>query len=229
MSIVYIYAATPQKLRMLKEFLQKTDTVSMDAAQKTNASSKPENAISPSSGAPTPSFDFKGLEKRLSALIEKEGGTVNLSFGYVVLSSVVHGQYDRAQKELENVYGGFEAFPQFIVRSKRFVEHAKGLVTAIKTKHEVGKSPHINKSKQKELSDRIAEHFIDLKKTLMTIEKVQKSVRASDLSSTIYFFKASFYSFLAVFVAYTIFVNAFNSDTFSFRDLFQYFDFYWPD
>lgn len=201
----------------------------MDAAQKTNASSTPENAISPSTGSPTPSFDFKGLEKRLSALIEKEGGAGNLSFGYVVLSSVVHGQYDRAQKELENVYGGFEEFPQFIVRSKRFVEHAKGLVTAIKTKHEVGKSPHINKSKQKELSDRIAEHFIDLKKTLMTIEKVQKSVRASDLSSTIYFFKASFYSFLAVFVAYTIFVNAFNSDTFSFRDLFQYFDFYWPD
>jgi hypothetical protein len=175
----------------------------MEAANKTN-----ENV--------TPSFDFKGLEKRLAALIERDGGNHNLSFGYVVLSSVVHGQYDRAQKELENVYIGFEEFPAFVVRSRRFVEHAKGLVGAIKTK-------------QQELSDRIAEHFIDLKKTLMTIEKVQKSVRASDLSSTIYFFKASFYSFVAVFVAYTIYVNAIYSDTFSFRDLFQYFDFYWPE
>jgi hypothetical protein len=201
----------------------------MDAAKKTDANLSIANANSSSGGAVAPSFDFKGLEKRLSALIEKDGGSRNLSFGYVVLSSVVHGQYDRAQKELENVYTGFEEFPAFVVRSKRFVEHAKGLVVAIKTKHEVGKSPHINKSKQKELSDRIAEHFIDLKKTLMTIEKVQKSVRASDLSSTIYFFKASFYSLLAVFVAYTIFVNALYSDTFSFRDLFQYFDFYWPD
>lgn len=174
-------------------------------------------------------FDFKGLEKRLSEMIEKEGSKKNLSFGYVVLSSVVRGQYDRAQKELESVFLGFEEFPAFAVRSKRYVEHAKGLVTAIKTKHEVGKSPHINKSKQKELSDRIAEHFIDLKKTLMTIEKVQKSVRASDLSSTIYFFKATFYSLLAVFVAYTIFVNAFYSDSFSFRDLFQFFSLYWPD
>jgi hypothetical protein len=201
----------------------------MDAAKKTDANLSIANANSSSGGAVAPSFDFKGLEKRLSALIERDGGSRNLSFGYVVLSSVVHGQYDRAQKELENVYTGFEEFPAFVVRSKRFVEHAKGLVVAIKTKHEVGKSPHINKSKQKELSDRIAEHFIDLKKTLMTIEKVQKSVRASDLSSTIYFFKASFYSLLAVFVAYTIYVNAIYSDTFSFRDLFQYFDFYWPE
>ncbi len=229
MSIVYIYNATPQVPSKLKVFLQKTDTDCMDAERKKNSSSSQENVILQSSGGATPSFDFKGLEKRLSALIERDGGNRNLSFGYVVLSSVVHGQYDRAQKELENVYIGFEEFPAFVVRSRRFVEHAKGLVTAIKTKHEVGKSPHINKSKQKELSNRIAEHFIDLKKTLMTIEKVQKSVRASDLSSTIYFFKASFYSFLAVFVAYTIFVNAFNSDTFSFRDLFQYFDFYWPE
>ncbi len=201
----------------------------MDAARKTNSSSSHGNSLTSSTGGANPSFDFKGLEKRLSALIERDGGNRNLSFGYVVLSSVVHGHYDRAQKELENVYSGFEEFPAFVVRSRRFVEHAKGLVVAIKTKHEVGKSPHINKSKQKELSDRIAEHFIDLKKTLMTIEKVQKSVRASDLSSTIYFFKASFYSFLAVFVAYTIFVNAMYTDTFSFRDLFQYFDFYWPD
>ena len=201
----------------------------MDAAKKTNPTSSQDVAISPSTGGASPSFDFRALEKRLTDLIEKDGGSSNLSFGYVVLSCVVHGHYGRAQKELECVYSGFEEFPGFIMRSKRFVDHAKSLVDAIKTKHEVGKSPHINKSKQKELSDRIVEHFIDLKKTLMNIEKVQKSVRANDLSSTIYFFKASFYSFVAVFVAYTLFVNAFNSDTFAFRDLFQYFNFYWPD
>ena len=200
----------------------------MNTANKSNSDALIEKAMVSSTGGLAPSFDFKGLEKRLTDLIEKDGGNRNLSFGYVVLSSVIHGQYDRAQKELESVYSGFDEFPAFVVRSKRFVEHAKGLVTAIKTKHEVGKSPHINKSKQKELSDRIAEHFIDLKKTLMTIEKVQKSVRASDLSSTIYFFKACFYSCLAVFVAYTVYVNAFYSDTFSFRDLFQFFDLQWP-
>ncbi len=201
----------------------------MNSAGKNDPNLLPEEVLKSGRGTGSLAFDFKGLEKRLTDLIERDGGQRNLSFGYVVLSSVVHGQYDRAIKELENVFIGFEDFPAFVVRSRRFVEHAKGLVVAIKTKHQVGKSPHINKSKQKELSNRIAEHFIDLKKTLMTIEKIQKSVRASDLSSTIFFFRACFFSFLAVFVAYTIYVNAFYSDTFSFRDLFSLFEFQLPD
>jgi hypothetical protein len=216
-------------LHQLKGFARKADKDCMDSANKLAPSSEQKSTPETSSGGATLSFDFKGLEKRLADLIDKDGGGRKLSFGYVVLSSVVRGQYDRAQKELESVYVGFEEFPAFAERSKRFVEHAKGLVMAIKTKHEVGKSPHINKSKQKELSNRIAEHFVDLKKTLVTIEKVQKSVRASDLSSTIFFFKACFYSLLAVFAAYTIYVNAMYSDTFSFRDIIQFFDFQWPD
>jgi hypothetical protein len=201
----------------------------MDAADKSNSSSPQPLMLAPPPAGSSVAFDFKGLEKRLSEIIDKDGGPRNnISFGYVVLSSVVRGQYDRAQKELENVYIGFESFPAFATKSQRFVEHAKGLVSAIKTKHEVGKSPHINKSKQKELSDRIAEHFVDLKKTLVTIEKIQKSVRAGDLSSTIYFFKTCFYSFLTVFIAYTVYMNI-QSEAFSFVDLISYFNFQWPD
>ncbi|MBY0384152.1 hypothetical protein K2X05_03250 [bacterium] len=172
----------------------------------------------------------KGLEKRLGELIEQDavrGG--HISFGYVVLTSVAQGNYDRATKELESVGIGFEGYPAFEARSRRFVEHAKGLVLAIKTKNEVGKSPHVNKSKQKELSDRITEHFVDLKRTLIIIEKVQKSVRSADLGSTVFFFKTCFYSIAALFIFYTIYQNSIYSDTFSLRDLFSFFEFQWPD
>ncbi len=198
----------------------------MSAAE--NHSNKEESS-SPSTSERV-AFDIRHLEKRLAGLIERdEKDKSRISFGFVVLTCVAQGQYDRALLELDAVSHGFEEYPAFEVRARRFIEHAKGLVSAIRTKHQVGKSPHVNKSKQKELSDRITEHFVDLKRTLIVIEKVQKSVRATDLSSTILFFKTCFFALVVVFLFYTAYQNSAYSNTFSLRDLFDLFTFQLPD
>lgn len=139
--------------------------------------------------------DIRHLEARLASLMESgDGGrSAQISFGFTVLSSVAQGQYDRAMEELESVGLGFEQYRLFKVRTYRYVEHAKSLVNAIRIKHMIGRSTHVNKSKQKELSDKIADHFLELKNTIVMIEKIQKNVRAEDLSSTIYFVKTVFY------------------------------------
>ncbi len=144
--------------------------------------------------------DIRHLESRLASLIENgEGGrSAYISFGFTVLSSVAQGQYDRAMEELESVGVGFEQYRLFKVRTHRYVEHAKSLVNAIRIKHMIGRSTHVNKSKQKELSDKIADHFLELKTTIVMIEKIQKNVRAEDLSSTIYLVKTVFYAIAAM-------------------------------
>lgn len=174
-------------------------------------------------------FSITNLENRLSSLIDVSENKNRVSFGYVVLTCVSQGQYDRALLELDSVGQGFEEYPAFEIRARRFIDHAKGLVSAIRTKHQVGKSPHVNKSKQKELSDKITEHFVDLKRTLIVIEKVQKSVRAKDLGSTILFFKTCFFATVVLFLCYTVYQNSAYSNTFSFRDLLDLFTFQWPD
>ncbi len=141
--------------------------------------------------------DIRHLQSRLASLLESRetnGDKQSISFGFTVLSSVAQGNYERAFAELESVGEGFEQYRLFKVRTYRFVEHAKSLVSAIRVKHMIGRSAHVNKSKQKELSDKIADHFMELKNTIVMIEKIQKSVRAEDLSSTIYFVKTLFYS-----------------------------------
>lgn len=173
-------------------------------------------------------FDIKHLEKRLAELIELDQKKNKVSFGFLVLTCVAHGQYERAFAELDSVGEGLEEYELFEARSRRFVEHAKSLVAAIKTKHMVGKSPHVNKSKQKELSDRIAEHFMDLKRTIIVIEKIQKSVRTEDLSSTVIILKTAFVSCLAIFIAYTVYINSPGSAGFSFRDISELFSFVYP-
>lgn len=173
--------------------------------------------------------DIKNLQNRLHSLIENDRFKNKISFGSVVLKSVAQGDYDRAIKELELVGIGFEEYPAFAVRTQRQVEHAKSLVLAIKTKHEVGKSAHINRSKQKELSDKITEHFVELKKTLINIEKIQKSVRSSDLSSATVFFKSSFFAVAAVFLVYTFYQVSHLASDFSLMDIFGFFTLMWPE
>lgn len=139
--------------------------------------------------------DIRHLEARLASMIESEGDRhKQISFGFTVLSCVAQGNYDRAMEELETVGEGFEQYRLFKVRTHRYVEHAKSLVNAIRIKHMIARSSHVNKSKQKELADKIADHFLELKTTIVMIEKIQKNVRAEDLSSTIYFVKTVFYA-----------------------------------
>lgn len=144
---------------------------------------------------------FKNLEKRLEELLNEEGPKSRVSFGFMVLSCVVQGNYERALTELDSTAMGIEGYPEFTEKSSRYIEHAKSLVLAIKTKKEIGLSPHINKSKQKELGDRIAEHFMDLKKCIIIIEKIEKGIRAKDLGSSVYIIISLYFSVVGLFVA----------------------------
>lgn len=151
--------------------------------------------------------DIRHLESRLEAMIDThEDGTKNrISFGVTVLSCVAQGNYDRALKELECVGDGLEAYYLFKILSRRYVDHAKSLVASIKAKYMVGRASRISKSKQKELSDKIADHFLELKTTIIMIEKIQKNVRAEDLGSTVYLVKTLFYAVMVVALAASFF------------------------
>jgi len=172
--------------------------------------------------------DINNLEKRLAELLEQDVPGSRISFGFAVLSSVARGNYERALAELEAVGNGLEEYRLFEFRSRRFVEHAKSLVVAIRAKHSVGKSSNVNKSKQKELSDKIAEHFVDLKRTIIVIEKIQKSVRSEDLSSTILFFKTGYISAIAVLGAYAFYHFYPEFQSITWKEFFSFFFWNWP-
>lgn len=144
------------------------------------------------------------LQQRLEELISEQGTRSSVSFGFVVLSCVVQGNYDRAFTELNNVGRGLEDYPQFEQESRRFIEHSKSLVSAIKTKRMISLTPQINKAKKRELTEKIMEHFIELKKSIITIEKIEKRVRAEDLSATIAVLKTIYVTAMAIFATYVV-------------------------
>jgi hypothetical protein len=150
------------------------------------------------------SFEVTNLKKRLYELLKKDEKLSNTgSFGFVVLSSIVQGHYERAKAELDMVHIGLEEYTDFEKRARRFIEHAKSLVVAIKIKYELCNSEQVGKTKEKELANIIIEHFVDLRKSIIAIEKIQKSVRSSDLKSTTYFLKILFFAIAAIFLMYS--------------------------
>lgn len=145
--------------------------------------------------------ETSNLQDQLEDLIQEKSERGSGSFGYMVLNSVVQENYDRAMAELKSVTKGLDNYPDFGKQAQRFITHAKSLVNAIKTKRSISGSPHVNKARKKELTEKITEHFIELRRCIVTIEKMEKRVRVADLSSTIIFFKAVFGSLVAITVA----------------------------
>lgn len=172
--------------------------------------------------------DINSLNKRLAEMLEQDIPGSRISFGFTVLNAVAQSNYDRALEELERVGVGLEEYRLFEFRARRFIEHAKSLVVAIRAKHTVGRSLSVNKSKQKELSDKIAEHFMDLKRTIIIVEKIQKSVRSEDLSSTVLVIKSVFFAVVSVLVYFAMSRLAPDVDIDMLTELGGLFSWTWP-
>lgn len=156
--------------------------------------------------AKKPSYEVNNLKKRLYELLKKdEKLSKGVSFSFVVLSCAAQAQYERAINELDMVHVGLEDYKEFEVRARRYIDHSKSLVEAIKLKFTACMSEQASKSVQKELGDKIIDHFHELRKSVRAIEKIQKSVRSQDMSSTALFLRIFFFSVLMMFIAYTAF------------------------
>lgn len=137
------------------------------------------------------------FEQRLSRRI-KSGAS---GFRYMVLHYVVTKKYDEAIKEIEAYIDEKEDFPVFRSRTAPYLTHCKDLVSAIRNKREFPSLGALAVSKQKELFDKVIEHFDELRSVLKRIEAIGHEVRLEDLRSTTIFLKSIIYSFLAVLTA----------------------------
>ena len=127
---------------------------------------------------------LEGLLKEGIKTDSQEDAIDGLTYGHAILAAVVYERYDMAVEELETILGIKADYPDFGDKAGRFVQHAKSIVRAIKAKRAVGKLPHVSKTKQKELTVALGQHFKELRACIGNIEKVERFVRKEDLSST---------------------------------------------
>lgn len=135
------------------------------------------------------------ISARMKASAKDAGGPGSLR--NLILTSIASDNYQRAIDDIKEYLDSKNEYPQFRVRSERYLSYAVDLVNAIKAKRSFPGMQHLSMSKQQELFDRAMEHFEDLKVTLKKVEQIEKEVRLDDVRSTVWVVKALVYCLFA--------------------------------
>lgn len=121
-----------------------------------------------------------------------------------ILMLTLNEHYDAAIKELKVYLNAKSEYPQFASRTSRYASHSFDLINAIKTKRSFPGLSSLSTSKQQELQERALEHFDELKRMLLRIEKIDYELRLDDIRSTVWVIQAMFTGAVLVLAVYIV-------------------------
>lgn len=115
-----------------------------------------------------------------------------------ILKLVSAEDYPRALEQLKAFLELRPEYPQFKVRSERYITYAVDLINGIKAKRNLAGVKQLASAKQQELYDKALGHFDDLRKTLKKVERIEHEVKLEDIKSTVWVVKALGYCIFAI-------------------------------
>lgn len=142
----------------------------------------------------------KEIRNKLRERLKNRDGSSGSGIRSSILRLVVDDQYEQAIEELASYIDGRAAYLEFQVRTKSYVQHSSELILAIQNKRNLPGLGALSLAKRQELSEKVVDHYEDLKHTLKMIEKVERDVRLTDARSTIWFIQAGWYAIIVLFV-----------------------------
>ena len=117
-----------------------------------------------------------------------------------ILGAIAGEHYDRAVQDIDDYVESKSAFPEYRVRTARYVAQCKELIRAIQAKRGLPGVENLTMSKQQALSDKAMEHFEQLKLMLAKMEALYVEVKMDDVRSTVWVLKAIVYCTFALLV-----------------------------
>src|SRR5688572_12563216 len=100
--------------------------------------------------------DVSTMEKRIAKLIGP-AGKVNF-LAYSILSMVAHRNYEHALREMDFFFEMKSEYPELAFITERYVERAKEMIEAIKTKRDAPGDVH-SMARRQEASDHLIRYF----------------------------------------------------------------------
>lgn len=119
----------------------------------------------------------------------------------IVLEAVVGEEYEKSIKILKEYLEADSAYPNFRLKTERYILHCIDLIHAIRTKRSFPGINSLTRTKQQELRDKFKEHFKELVITLRKIESALDELRLNDVKSTRIVIKSFWLSLVVVFVS----------------------------
>lgn len=118
-----------------------------------------------------------------------------------ILEAVINEEYERSLKMLKEYLESDSHYPNFRLKTERYILHCIDLIHAIRTKRSFPGISSLTRTKQQELRDKFKEHFKELLVTLKKIESAIDELRLNDVKSTRIVVKSFWLSLVVVFVS----------------------------
>ena len=147
------------------------------------------------------------LQKKLEE--HKPTGPIS-SLTKTVLNKVVTANYEMARKDLVSYIEHQGEKLNLTKRAKPYADHCEDIIFAIEAKRNFPGLSSLSKSKQQEISDRVLEHFEELKAYLGKIERVENEIKMNDVRSTVWVVQSLCFS-VAIVLAVLFFKTDFAS------------------
>jgi hypothetical protein len=153
-----------------------------------------------------PKVDYETLERERSLALQRDIqiqlanqklGKID-SLRHVVLKSVVSGDYEKAEFDLDRFIQLKKDYANFAPRTTGHFQHARELINAIRAKRNFPNKSALTMAKQQEILDHVLGHFEQLKSILHQIEKISREMALDDLRSTVILLRVFCYSILAI-------------------------------
>ncbi len=157
--------------------------------------------------SPAPAVDYQALETdkaheielRIRKELNRQIGPHLGELRQGILQLVANNEYDSAVDELQLYVDHKTKYPLFQQRVETYVRHCKNLIYAIQAKRNFPSSVVLSYARQQELSEKVREHFEELKHYLKKIERVEREVKLDDMRSTVWVLKTLTYCLFALF------------------------------
>jgi GTPase len=141
-----------------------------------------------------PQINYQAIESQVSKVVQLElteklkrhnwGQTGGLRS--IILRLIVAGDHERAIAEIKGYIASKHDYVAFQVRVEGHIQHCCDLIRAIQNKRNLPGLGTLSLAKRQELSEKVVEHFEELKNYLKQIERVEREVRMDDSRSTVW-------------------------------------------
>ncbi|MBK9293390.1 MAG: hypothetical protein IPM57_02940 [Oligoflexia bacterium] len=143
------------------------------------------------------------IEKNMELQVEGTGSHVG-SLQHTVMTAVSEKKYDEACDALNKYKESRKYYPSYAIKTDKLFVHAEELIQAIKAKKNFPNLAGLTQNKQEELSQKVKEHWEELRICLRRVKTIERDLETEDAKSSLWVVRAVMFATMLILIVFII-------------------------
>jgi hypothetical protein len=142
----------------------------------------------------------KSVQRELTEKLKRHNWGQTGGLRSIVLRLIVAEDHERAIAEIRSFIASKSNYVAFQLRVESHIQHCCDLIRAIQNKRNLPGLGTLSLAKRQELSEKVVEHFEELKNYLKQIERIEREIRMDDSRSTVWVIQVAWQCLISLLV-----------------------------